>query len=102
MAARENLGFESAIERDCAPLIYPVISLIEAGIAVQYLRDLTRGGLASALVEIAEAAGVAIMVQEASIPVCDDVGAACELLSFDPIRVASEGHFAAFIAPEDA
>ena len=58
MATREGLGFESAIESDCAPLVEPVLALIDAGIAVHCLRDLTRGGLASALVEIAETAGV--------------------------------------------
>ena len=102
MAARENLGFESAIESDCASLAEPVLALTEAGVTIHCLRDLTRGGLASALVEIAEAAGVAVMVDEASIPVRDDVGAACELLGFDPIHVANEGRFAAFVAPEDA
>ena len=56
MAARENLGLEMAIESDCAPLAAPVLALIEGGIAVHCLRDLTRGGLASAAVEIAETA----------------------------------------------
>ena len=53
MAAREGLTFESEIESDCAPLITPVMALLNAGIGVHCLRDLTRGGLASALVEIA-------------------------------------------------
>ncbi|MGH1478624.1 MAG: hydrogenase expression/formation protein HypE [Geminicoccales bacterium] len=102
LAARENLGFESAIESDCAPLADPVLALLEAGIAVHCLRDLTRGGLASAMVEIAEAAGVAIELDEVGIPVREDVRAACELLGFDPIHVANEGRFVAIVAPEDA
>ncbi|MEM8948164.1 MAG: hydrogenase expression/formation protein HypE [Pseudomonadota bacterium] len=102
MAARENLGFESMIESDCAPLIDPVLALIEAGIAVHCLRDLTRGGLASALVEIAETAGVAVTLDEEAIPVREDIRAACELLGFDPIHVANEGRFVAIIAPDDA
>ncbi len=101
LAARESLGFESAIESDCAPLVDPVMALLEAGIAVHCLRDLTRGGLASAVVEIAEAAGLAIALDEAAIPVRDDVRAACELLGFDPIHVANEGRFVAFIDPAD-
>jgi hydrogenase expression/formation protein HypE len=102
MAARENLGFESAIESDCAPLADPALALIEAGIAVHCLRDLTRGGLASALVEIAETASLAILLEEDRIPVRDDIRAACELLGFDPIHVANEGRFVAFIAEDDA
>ena len=102
MPAREALGFESAIESDCAPLAAPALALFEAGIAVHCLRDLTRGGLASAAVEIAETARLAIALDEASIPVRADVGAACELLGLDPWHVANEGRFLAFIAPEDA
>jgi hydrogenase expression/formation protein HypE len=102
MAARHGFGFESAIESDCAPLVAPVLTLIESGVAVRCLRDLTRGGLASALVEIAEAAGIAIGVNEADIPVRDDVRSACELLGLDALHVANEGRFVAFVAPQDA
>ena len=99
MAAREGFGFETVIESDCAPLVEPVLALIEAGVAVHCLRDLTRGGLASAAVEIAEAAGVSIALDEAAIPVRDDVNAACELLGLDPLHVANEGRFVAFVPP---
>ena len=102
MAARESLGFESAIESDCAPLVDPVLALIEGGINVHCLRDLTRGGLASALVEIAETAGVAITLDEEAIPVREDIRAACELLGFDPIHVANEGRFVAIVDKDDA
>ena len=102
MAAREGFAFETAIESDCAPLAAPVLDLLEAGIAVHCLRDLTRGGLASALVEIAEAARLAVSLDEQSIPVCAEVTAACELLGLDPLHVANEGRFIAFVAPEDA
>ena len=102
MAAREALVFETAIESDCAPLAAPVLDLIEAGIAVHCLRDLTRGGLASALVEVAEAARLAVSLEEQSMPVCAEVTAACELLGLDPIHVANEGRFTAFVAPGDA
>ncbi len=102
MAVREGLEFESEIESDCAPLNHLVAALLDAGIRVRCLRDLTRGGLASALVEIAEASGARIRVDEASIPVRDDVRGACEILGFDPLYVANEGRFVAFVAGEDA
>jgi hydrogenase expression/formation protein HypE len=102
MAAREGFAFETAIESDCAPLAAPVLDLIETGIAVHCLRDLTRGGLASALVEVAEAAALAVSLEEQCIPVCAEVTAACELLGLDPLHVANEGRFVAFVAPEDA
>jgi len=102
MAAREGFGFETSIESDCAPLADSVLALIEAGIMPHCLRDLTRGGLASAAVEIAETAGCAIALDEASILVCEEVTAACELLGLDPLHVANEGRFVAFVAPEDA
>jgi hydrogenase expression/formation protein HypE len=102
MAAREGLGFETTIESDCAPLAAPVLALIEAGVGVHCLRDLTRGGLASAMVEIAETAGCAIALDEVAIAVRADVVAACELLGLDPLHVANEGRFAAFVAPADA
>jgi hydrogenase expression/formation protein HypE len=101
MAARGTLGLETTIASDCAPLAAPVLALIEAGCAVSCLRDLTRGGLASALVEIAETAGVEIALDESAIAVHDEVRAVCELLGLDPIYVANEGRFVAFIAPAD-
>jgi hydrogenase expression/formation protein HypE len=102
MTAREGLAFETAIESDCAPLAAPVLDLIEAGVAIHCLRDLTRGGLASALVEVAEAARLAVSLEEQSIPVCAEVTAACELLGLDPLHVANEGRFIAFVAANDA
>jgi hydrogenase expression/formation protein HypE len=99
--AREDLGFDPPIESDCAPLANPVLALLEAGIEIHCLRDLTRGGLASSLVEIAETAGVGIGIEESEIPVRDDVAAACELLGLEPIYVATEGRFVAFVAAQD-
>jgi hydrogenase expression/formation protein HypE len=66
------------------------------------LRDLTRGGLAVALVEIADVSGLALEIQEARIPVSDEVRGACEILGLDPIHVANEGRFVAFVPPRDA
>ncbi len=102
MAMREGLGFESAIESDCAPVAAPVLALIDAGISLHCLRDPTRGGLASALVEIAETAGVSIEIAERDIPVREDVASACELLGLDPLHVANEGRFATFVPAAEA
>jgi hydrogenase expression/formation protein HypE len=102
MAVREGLEFESSIESDCAALSGLVLALLDAGIEIHCMRDLTRGGLASALVEIAEASALHIRIEESAVPVREDVKGACEILGFDPMYVANEGRFVAFVAPGDA
>jgi hydrogenase expression/formation protein HypE len=102
MAAREGLEFESKIESDSAPVHEIVLDLLKVGIKIHCLRDLTRGGLASALNEIAEAAKVKIAVEEKLIPVREDVRAACEMLGLNPLNVANEGRFVAFVANKDS
>ncbi len=102
MAVREGLEFESRIVSDSAPVHELVLDLLKAGIEIHCLRDLTRGGLTSALNEIAEAAGMKIAVEENSIPVREDVHAACEMLGLDPLSVANEGRFIAFVAAKDS
>jgi len=101
MAAREGLEFETAIESDCAPLAKMVRSLIDGGIDVHCMRDLTRGGLASALVEITESCGKAINIEESKIGVREDVRGACEILGFDPMYLANEGRFVLFVPEKD-
>jgi hydrogenase expression/formation protein HypE len=102
MAVREGLAFETAIESDTASLAGLVLALLDAGVEIHCLRDLTRGGLASALNEIAEAASVRIHIDESAVPVREDVQGACEILGLDPLYVANEGRFVAFVAPSDA
>lgn len=97
MAAREGFGFEGDIESDCAPLAATVMRLIDAGIDLHCLRDPTRGGLATTLVEIAQTAGVEIRIEESSIAISEPVRGACELLGLDPLYVANEGRFVAFV-----
>lgn len=97
MAAREGLAFEGPLVSDCASLAAPVLALLEAGVEVHCLRDLTRGGLASALVEIADTAGVGIHVKESAIAVTESVRGMCEVLGLDPLYVANEGRFVAFV-----
>lgn len=102
MAVREGLEFESSVTSDCAPLSGMVLSLLASGIEVHCLRDLTRGGLASALVEIAEAARFHIEIKETAIPIREDVQGACEILGFDPLYVANEGRFVCFAPASEA
>jgi hydrogenase expression/formation protein HypE len=102
MVAREGLGFETPIRSDCAPLAMPVRRLIEAGVELHCLRDLTRGGLATALIEIAESGNVDIQLDEAAIAVAEPVRGACEILGLDPLYVANEGRFVALVPAADA
>lgn len=100
LAEREGLEFESEIKSDSAPLNHLVLDLLANGVELHCMRDLTRGGLASALNEIALAARVAIVLDETCIPIREDVQGACEILGFDPLYVANEGRFIAFIPPK--
>ena len=97
MAKREGLEFDTTLLSDCAPLHRVIQDLLDAGINVHCLRDLTRGGLATALVELAESAGKTFVVRESEIPICEPVQGACEILGLDPWYVANEGRFVAFI-----
>ena len=102
MAAREALAFSSDVISDCAPLSRTIQGLIEAGIIPKCLRDLTRGGLASALHEISVSAKVCLEIEERKIPVHASVRVTCEILGFDPIYIANEGRFLAIVSPEKA
>ena len=100
-ASREGIGFETAIESDCAPLAAAVQALQAAGVELHGLRDLTRGGLATACVELVGEQQT-FRLDEAAIGVRDDVRGACELLGFDPLYVANEGRFLAVVPARDA
>jgi hydrogenase expression/formation protein HypE len=100
MLARGELGLDADIESDTRSLWPAVDSIL--GLDVHCLRDATRGGVASVLNEIARASGVAMVVDEASVPVDPPVAGAAELLGIDPMYVANEGVFVAFVAPEAA
>jgi len=101
MSAREGLEFEVPIESDTAAIGGPVLSLIGAGIDLHCLRDPTRGGLATTLVEIAEGSGLGIAIEESAVPISDQVRGACEILGIDPYYVANEGRFVAFVPARD-
>ncbi len=102
MSHREGLKFDGAPESDCASLADLVAKLTELGSALHCMRDLTRGGLAAALVEIADHVSVGITLREAAIPVIAPVRGACELLGLDPFYVANEGRLVAIVAAEAA
>ncbi len=102
LSVREGLEFEAPILSDTAELWTAVEALLAAGIPIHCLRDLTRGGLASALNEIAEARKVGMRVEETKIPVAEAVRGACEILGLDPLYVANEGRFAAFVPANNA
>jgi hydrogenase expression/formation protein HypE len=97
MAAREGIEFETALVSDSAPVGDLVNALLDAAPATHVLRDPTRGGLATALCEIAGASRVGVWIEEAEVPVRDEVQGACALLGFDPLYVACEGRFIAFV-----
>jgi hydrogenase expression/formation protein HypE len=102
MATRANLSFESEITSDCAPLVGPVQALLAAGLEIHCLRDLTRGGLATSLVEIAESAKLALAIDAAKVPVTEMVNGACEILGLDPLYVANEGRFVCILPAAQA
>lgn len=102
MATREGLEFETTIESDCAPLNATVQALIDAGLEIHCLRDLTRGGLGTTLIEIAECSKLQVVIEETKIAVRDDVAGACEVLGFDPLYLANEGRMVVFVAERDS
>jgi hydrogenase expression/formation protein HypE len=101
LSAREDLGFETKLESDVAPLNHLVQAMMSAG-EIHVLRDPTRGGLATSLVEISEQSNVTIEIHEQTLPVRPPVRAACEMLGFDPLYVANEGKLVAFVKASDA
>jgi hydrogenase expression/formation protein HypE len=102
MATREGLAFESTIESDCAPLTAAVQALLAAKLEIHCLRDLTRGGLATALVELAESSRLRIAVEENAVPVSEQVRGACEILGLEPMYVANEGRFVCILPAAQA
>ena len=77
-------------------------ALLHAGVEIHCLRDLTRGGLSSGLIEIAEASGVRPRIQEALLPIREQVIGACEIPGLDPLYLANEGRFVAFVPEREA
>jgi hydrogenase expression/formation protein HypE len=102
LGARGDLGFETTIQSDVAPLNDLIDKLLSVAPHTHVLRDPTRGGLATTLNEIAQQSQVGMLLQEQDIPICEEVRAACNILGFDPLYVANEGKFIAIIPPDEA
>jgi hydrogenase expression/formation protein HypE len=100
--ARGELGFQSRIQSDVAPLNHLIDAMLNTSNHVHVLRDPTRGGLATTLNEIATQSNVGILLNEETIPVHSEVRAACEMLGFDPLYIANEGKLVTMVSPEDA
>ena len=102
MIARGELDLEVELESDTAPVHELTQALLELGSAVKWLRDPTRGGLATALNELAEQSEFAVVLEETALPLRPAVVGACEILGIDPLYVANEGKLVAIVAPEAA
>lgn len=97
MAARGGLPISTEMVSDCAPLHELIASLISAGISIHAMRDPTRGGLSSALNELANGVRLGFMIEEGSVPIAPLVRSACEMLGIDPWTVANEGKLLLFV-----
>ncbi|MEM9051701.1 MAG: hydrogenase expression/formation protein HypE [Bacteroidota bacterium] len=103
MSVREGLDFDSEIESDTTNLNHTIIQLVEKfGDSIKLFTDPTRGGVATVLKEIAQTEGFGVEISQASIPIDDQVASACELLGLDPLYVANEGLFLAFVSADTA
>lgn len=102
LAARESLSFQNRLLSDCAPLNGLIRSLLDSVSGIKFMRDLTRGGLATCLCELASMTGTAIQIDESKIPQNELVTGACELFGFDPLYLANEGKMLLVVSPDKA
>src|SRR5690606_4362019 len=101
MVEREKLSIASSLQSDCASVSQVVQALIKADVNIHCLRDVTRGGLATTLCELANDSGYSFEVQETNIPIDQDVVSISELLGIDPFYAACEGRFVLFVPASD-
>ncbi len=102
LSARENLAFEKSILSDVAPLNKMIGSLVDAGIGIRFMRDITRGGLATILAEIASGSSFGIEIDEERIPIREQVNGLCEIYGFNPLYLANEGKVLMITSGESA
>jgi hydrogenase expression/formation protein HypE len=102
MAVREGLEFESELQSDCAPLNGLTEVMLKSGANIRCMRDPTRGGLSSALNELADASRVGVKIDQSKLPILREVKGACEILGFDPLYVANEGKLIAVVPRGEA
>lgn len=102
MSVREGIEFETVLESDTAPLAGLTEAMLTACPSIRCMRDPTRGGVSSALNELAAGSRVGVRLTESALPIRREVHAACEMLGLDPLYVASEGKLIAVVPPADA
>jgi len=102
MSVREGLEFETVLESDSASLADLTKTMLEACPSIRCMRDPTRGGVSSALNELADASNVGVKLTESTLPLRAEVRAACEMLGLDPLYVANEGKLIAVVPAADA
>lgn len=102
LCARGDMALETPIESDCACLHSLIAALLAAAPGTRFIRDATRGGIATVLNEIAEASQVSIEIEEGLTPIREEVKAFCEILGLDPLYLANEGKLAAIVPPDQA
>jgi hydrogenase expression/formation protein HypE len=102
LAARHGLVLDPPLASDCMPLWPQVEALLQAGVQPHCLRDLTRGGLAAALHELATDRGADLLLEEAAIPIAEPVAGCCDVLGLDALQLANEGRFLAVVPPAQA
>ncbi|CAG7641301.1 hydrogenase expression/formation protein HypE [Rhodococcus opacus] len=102
MLARGNLAIEADIDSDTAPINALVEALLDAAPSTRWMRDATRGGVGTVCNELAQTAGIAVILDEDRLPVQPQVLGACDMLGIDPLYVANEGKFIAVVAPDEA
>ena len=102
LAARENLQFETPVYSDVASLNLLIANLLDAGVEIRFMRDITRGGLATILAEIAGSMRTGVIIDEQTIPVREQVAGICEIYGFNPLYLANEGKVLMIVAQESA
>lgn len=102
LSQRGDMALSSDISSDCQSLNHMIEAVLAVAPGVRAARDATRGGLASALNEMAEAAGVSVRLDETKVPLRPDVRGVCEILGLDPLYLANEGTLVLFVPPEQA
>ncbi len=102
LAARGDMALTAEIQSDCQGLGHLMQTVVRAAPGTRAARDATRGGLASALNEMAEAAGIAIEIEETALPLRDEVKGMCEILGLDPLYLANEGTLVVFVPDDEA
>lgn len=102
LAARRSLNFDTPLLSDCASLNRMIKKVLDNNSGVHFMRDLTRGGLAAVLNELAEMTGTGITIEEASVPVDEPVRGLCEIMGFDPLSLANEGKLIIVVSAEQA